>query len=437
MKIADKISEIKDIPGTIVWVASTGLVEGIVLRGSIPGGRSDAPHNHREIAAVTAELFDEGTLHRNREELRELLLGLGANIDFRTRATRIEFTVTCLSSGFEAVVKLIAEMLYEPLFSNTSLKAVSARLVGQLTEVKFDPTVQAQDTLSRILYPSDSPLHRREFELQLKGLKNASRSAVIAHHKKILQSGDFHLVVAGDITPLRVEKVLKQYFKSVDRSLPMKVGVPTKTMEKRGDSFLIQTIPDKASVDTLWGGVPGISKLHPDFIPLTVALQILGGGFMSRLMQEIREKRGLTYGIYTRFSGFETGLLGYWYIGATFAPQVFKEGVVQVERVLEEFISVGVTHGEVAAKKGRMMGLHKISCSSTEEISSVLLALLDDGRPFSYVDQLLSEIEAVTLDDVNTIIVKYFSKTNIARAAAGSINQKGLPLTGKALPARL
>ena len=149
-------------------------------------------------------------------------------------------------------------------------------------------------------------------------------------------------MVAGDISPLRAEKALKKYF-TVARSKPSETTSETfpsssvSTTSK--DSFSIITLPDKASVDTFWGAVPGISKLHPDFIPLTVALQILGGGFMSRLMQEIREKRGLTYGVYTRLSGFEGGLSGYWYIWATFAPQVFGEGVAQVERVIREFIT--------------------------------------------------------------------------------------------------
>lgn len=430
MKISDHISEITSVPGLKVWVAETSLKEGIVLRGSLPGGRSEAPLKRREVAGLTTELFDEGTRRHTRDALRNLLLELGATVDFRCGSTRIDFTVICITERFEAVTKLLAEMLFEPAFTPVALKAVRAKLVGQLSETKLDSRVQAAAALSRSLYSSTSPLYAPKTSTQLTGLTDVTREDITRHHEATVEKGDFHLIVAGDVTAATAGKAIKKYFGGKLRATTS-IIVPESPRQsiKRTSTFPILTIPDKANVDTFWGSVPGITKAHPDYIPLTVALQILGGGFMGRLMQEVREKRGLTYVVYSRGGGFESGLPGYWYIWATFGPKVFREGVTQVENVLKEFVRGGVTAKEVETKKTRIAGRLKVSCSSTQELSGVLLTLLDDGRSVSYIDDYLAEVEAVTHEDVERVITRYFQNENIARYAAGAVNEKGLPLT--------
>lgn len=438
MELLTRIVEIKTIPGVTAWIAKTGLSGGVIMRGSIPNVPDESNPHARATSVLLAELFDEETQSYGRTELRDKLQSLGATVSFTAKVSSMEFQVTALSERLEEVCGLLFEMLYRPQLSNGDLHAVRSKVLGQLVETKFDTQVRAREVLIQHLYKEESPLYVPTFAIQYAALKQVTRKDVTARHKKLLRDGELRIIVAGDIAPTRVAGLLRKFLKGKGEGKVGTVEAKLANVQKTNPhNTQIVTIPNRASVDVFWGLVPGILKTSPDFLPLVVGLQILGGGFMGRLMQEIREKRGLTYGIYANLSSFESGLPGYWFVWGTFAPQTFREGVKQVESVLLKFVKDGVTLREVRTKKERLMGAHKLSLGSTEELSAVLLTLLEDGRTPDYLETYLKEIAMVTVDSTIIALRKYCDPQRLVNVASGSIDVNGLPLTGKKAPAKL
>jgi zinc protease len=176
-------------------------------------------------------------------------------------------------------------------------------------------------------------------------------------------------------------------------------------------------------------GVPlGINRDHPDYRPLFVANYILGGNFSARLMQTVRVKEGLTYGISSNMSGFGNDTDGYWVVGGTFAPDLLSKGESSTLREIKKWAKDGVTEEEVAVAKSTLTGSYKVAFDSTGGLAGGILSAVVDWGGLSYLDSFTEKINKITLEQVNDTIKKYISIEDLYEVAAGSIDQEGNPL---------
>ena len=185
---------------------------------------------------------------------------------------------------------------------------------------------------------------------------------------------------------------------------------------------------DKTSTDFLVGIPLGINRDHPDYRPLFVANYILGGNFSARLMQTVRVKEGLTYGIRSSMSGFGNDTDGYWYVGATFSPELLSKGESSTLREVKKWAQDGVTQEEVDITKSTLTGSYKVGFDTTRGLASGILSAVIDWESLSYIDEMPNMINGVTLKQVNDAIKKYISVEDLYEVAAGSIDQEGNPL---------
>ena len=132
------------------------------------------------------------------------------------------------------------------------------------------------------------------------------------------------VVVVGDVDHNEMENLIKESFKGWKQS-PLK-NKEEKSLGTKASSKVYVTMQDKTSTDFVVGTALGIDRYHPDYLPLYLATHTLGGNFSARLMQTVRVKEGLTYGINSSLSGFGNGNDGYWMVGGTFSPKLLSKG---------------------------------------------------------------------------------------------------------------
>lgn len=137
-------------------------------------------------------------------------------------------------------------------------------------------------------------------------------------------------------------------------------------------------------------------------------------------MKQVRDKEGLTYGIYAGLSRDTFGD-GDWEVTATFAPSLLAKGIASAQKVVDEFLANGVTAEELAAKKTNMVGKHQVTLTTTSGLARALMTTVQRGLPVSFLDEFPAKVEAITLDEVNTAIKQRLKPDQFVLVEAGTV----------------
>jgi zinc protease len=201
------------------------------------------------------------------------------------------------------------------------------------------------------------------------------------------------------------------------------------TAKPKNGSTEFVMIEDKTSADMVVGIPIGIDRNHPDYYPLMLGNYILGGNFSARLMQTVRDKEGLTYGIGSRVSGVNTGNDGFWYVSGTFAPDLLNKGRQSALKQIKMWVNKGVTAEELENKKTTLTGSYKVGLATTSGLAGQILANAERGRELSFLDEYPGIINGLLLKDVNDAIKTYININNLVTVGAGTVDKDGNPLS--------
>ena len=425
--LTKKIRVTKPLSGVTLLSLKTPVPDVITLCGSIFAGANLSPAKNPLVAEVTADMLDEGTDTHTREELRTKLESAGASLSFSCLGNWMRFEAYTTKDALPTVLQVLSEELRAPAFDPSCFSVLKKRAQGILAQSAHDTTSRSANEFLHRMYPSHHPNYEYTFREQKTYLEALTLSQLRAFHKAHYGRGSIHLSAVGDINHVELMTLIKKYFSSLPErsvSLPMWQSKKISTPQKH-----YITLPDKASIDLMLGQRIYISRHHPDYYPLLLGIEILGGGaFVSRLMREVREKRGLTYGIHAHLDGVEDNIDGHWYIWGTFAPALFTEGRETVLAELRRFLRDGVTKEEVAARKEGIIGSYFVDLSTTTNLSRRLIANAEEGEEVSFIDTFTDTISRITPSQVNQAIKKYVSLQNCTIVAAGMIDTNGKPL---------
>jgi zinc protease len=398
----------------------------VTIEGSILGGSAWHPKN-RTVPALAARMLEEGTKRRSRRQIREELESRGASIDFWTDAHFLRFVARCLKQDGPRIVALLGEMLREPAFPRKEFDIVKKKYIGELEELKDDTRSAAASALSRVSYPPEHPNYMPEISALILSARATSLLDIKGFHAS-LGLGTMLVVCAGDTDERALERAFAKALKGWRTSLFS--GRPSRSRARAPAlSRTIITFRDKQNADLYFGSPLGMTSVQPDFYALKLAFQVLGGGFSSRLLREVREKRGLTYGTAARIAGFVHGDDGYWFAWGTFAPALFKQGEEAMREQFELFAKRGITAKELADRKEAIAGLYEVGMDTTEGLASLILDNAENMKPLTFLDDYLIMIEGLSIGQVNAAIKKYIKPDKLVIVAAGALKADGTPLS--------
>jgi zinc protease len=179
-------------------------------------------------------------------------------------------------------------------------------------------------------------------------------------------------------------------------------------------------MPDKTSVSVVIGQASGLRYSDPDYQALKTATAILGSGFTGRLMGNVRDKEGLTYGIGSRLAN-DAESDGDWRISATFAPALLERGIASTKRQLSLWYADGVTDKELADRKTNLVGSFKVGLATTDGMAGSLLAAVNRGLDVTWLDEYPKKIESLTKADVNGAIKRHLKPESMYLIEAGTV----------------
>lgn len=356
--------------------------------------------NQYGLASLTADLITMGADDLDEESFALALENIGSSIDATSRNDTTIFSIRTLNdfNTLNTTLSLLKKALTKPRFESAILKReIDALLVG-LEGVAEDPNALANEAFMTALYPNNRLSVTSQ---QLKtSIPKIISSDLMNFFKTYYHANNAVIVLVGDI-PLEQARLISQ---DISQTLGASDIEKLQYNFKAGNAQTIH-VPFKSTQSTVLLGHVSIDRFNPDYLTLALGNHILGGsGLNSILSQEIREKRGLTYGVN---SGFSPGRYqGPFSIDFATKNASVIEGIEAARSVLDNFIKNGPSEAELVLAKNNIIGGFALNLDSNRKLASALLALGIYDLPLDFYDTYQQKIQSISASDIQ----KAFSK---------------------------
>lgn len=396
------IQEVKSDKGVTAWLVEDYSVPIVTIRFSFQGGNTQDPPGKEGLSKLISGLFDEGAGDFDSDAFQIKLDDAGAEMRFGAGRDTIFGSMRMLAEKQDEAFDLLRLAVKQPRFDQDPIDRIRGQLVARIVANERDPSTAAQEKWQQALY-GDHPYARPEDGTQA-SLTAITADDLRAYHKAVFAKDTLNVAVVGAIDADAVKEKLDALFgdlpeKSNLRSVPtvdMKLG-----QEVQVDYALAQT--------SLRLAYPGVPRAAPDFFAAYIMNHILGGGtFSSRLFEEVREKRGLAYGVGSSLvtSKYSSGLVVRTATRSDRAAEALEVVRDTVRRMAEE----GPTEAELTKAKKYIIGSYALNNLDTSSaIATTLLSLQQEDLGIDYIQRREALINAVTLEDVKEAAKKLLS----------------------------
>lgn len=391
------------------------------LRLTFAAGSSQ-DQNHPGIALLTNAMLNEGVAGKDVGAIAQGFEGLGA--DFSNGAYR-DMAVASLRSLSDSdkrtpALKLFAEVVGKPTFPADSLARIKNQLLAGFEFQKQNPGKLASNELFTRLYGSHPYAHSSEGDA--KSLPGLGIDQLRAFHKRAYAAGNAVIAIVGDLSRAEAEQVAAQ----VSAALPKGPGLP-KLAQPAVPNAGVTHIDFPSKQTQIFIAQLGIDRQDPDFAALSMGNQILGGGsFGTRLMSEVREKRGLTYGVYSAFTPMQ--VRGPFLINLQTRAELGDGTLKLVQDILRDYLKTGPTQQELDNAKREQAGSFPLSNASNASIVGQLGAIGFYDLPLSWMEDFQQQSQALTVEQVKAAMNKHLDADKLVIVTAGpKVAQQPLP----------
>lgn len=347
------------------------------------------------LAALTARLLSEGARDLSAREIHESFAALGIEYDFDVSRDTAWFSLRMLSDPQtgEAGVALLARILSTPTFADDALRRERARQIRAVQQRRESPASRADDAFYRALYgrhPYGTPS-----EGEQAALERITAAQVRDFHGRYYLTGNASLALVGDLD----EGIARRLSSLLTKTLPAgPAAPPIATPNAPAEGRWLRLKHASTQTHIRMGGL-GIEVDDEDYFPLYVGNHVLGGGgFVSRLVDEVREQRGLSYSVYSYF--FPLAQPGPFIAGAATRNDQAEEALAAVRDTISTFIREGPTSEELRRAKQNIVGGFPLRFDSNAKLLSYVAMIGFYGLPLDYLDRFPERVEAVSIADV-------------------------------------
>lgn len=422
--------EIKRVvsPGGIeAWLIEDMKIPVVSVSWSFEGAGAVPPPGKEGLANLAAGTMDEGAGDLDAQAFRARMADIAARLTFAAGREGVSGRLVTLRDARAEAFDLTRLALTKPRFDQEAIDRVRAQILAELRRDAADPNAAARQALNAALFPGHPyGADIRGDATTLAGLTPADLTEFVQR-----QLGRDRLLVAaaGAISADELGGAIDALF----GGLPEKSAAPPipPVKPQRLGEIVKLDFPSAQTIVAAAG--PGIERLDPDYYPARLAVHILGGGgFSSRLMEEVREKRGLTYGVYAGLIGLDGAPLVY-YGGST---QNAKAGemLAASRQVWADMGRDGPTAEELAAAKSYLTGSLALQLETTASLSDFALQVRRDKLPIDIMDKRDALINAATLDDVKRASQRLFNLDNLLTVLVGRPANVNVEAKGDAKP---
>lgn len=396
-----KIQDVVSSKGVRAWLVEDYTVPIVSIRFALRGGSTQDPAGKEGLANLMTGLFDEGAGDLDSDAFQLRLDDAGAEMSFSAGSDAIYGSMRMLAEGQDEAFALLRMAIQSPRFDAEPLNRIRDQIVAGIQASALDPSTKGEIAWREALYGGHP--YARPDEGTEATLATITPDDVRQFHDRVFARGNLVVGVVGAIDAETLKRRLDELF----GDLPAE---PTLSPVVRAEPKFAQQINVASNLPqtTLQLAWPGIERKDPQFFAAYLMNHILGGGsFSSRLFEEVREKRGLTYGISSALVNrdYSSSLV----IGTSTRADRAAETLALIRSEVAKMAAEGPTQAELDFAKKYVIGAYAINNLDTSgAIARTLVELQLDGLGIDYIDRRTALIEAVTLDDVKAAAKKLF-----------------------------
>ncbi len=411
-----EIQEVTSPGGITAWLVEEHSIPFTALEIRFKGGSSLDPAGKRGAVNLMTGLLEEGAGDLNAQEFQAAREALAAQFDFGVYDDSLTVAAKFLTENRDEAAALLKSALIEPRFADEAIARVRAQIVSGIRSDAQDPDEIASKAFYRGAF-GDHPYGTSE-NGTLDSVTALTRDDLVAAHDAVLARDRVYVGAVGDITPEQLGALLDDLLGDLPET-----GAPLPERVEFGLEGGVDVVSFDTPQSVAIFGHEGIKRDDDDFFAAYVLNVILGGSnFGSRLMEEVRGKRGLTYGIYTYLVPKDNAeiVLG----SVASSNDKMAETIEVVRDEWAKLAADGVTREELDTAKTYLTGAYPLRFDGNGTIADIMVEMQMQGLPIDYINTRNAEVLAVTMEDVN-------------RIAAGLLDAEALHFTVVGQPAGL
>jgi zinc protease len=404
--------------GIPVHLCQFGSQEVMELSLGFPAGR--CYEDGMSVASFTSKILQEGTRNMTALEFARRLDFYGASLHIESGMEMATVGLTTLTKHFGATLSLLKEMLLQPAFDDSELQKLKQRTVQHLdVEEKKTPYV-ARKNFNRLLFGADHAYGRNSEKADIEAIE---MPPLVAFHQRHFNLVNADIVLCGRFDEDLALRLLEEHLGHPQLADPAMRVLPA---ESRGlpllppppGGFHYQEMPDMMQ-GTIRVGHRAFPRKHPDYQGMQVVTTLFGGYFGSRLMKNIREDKGYTYGIGAGWVPMKYS--GIFIIQTDVGNNYLRATLDEIAKELDKLLQDGVEERELSLVKNYMLGRSASERETPSQIAGYIRSVLLHEIPFEELDRKFDKIQATTPDDVLRLARQYLQPKDLLQVVCGKL----------------
>jgi zinc protease len=400
----------------------------VVLRVTIDAGARLDPPGKAGLASLTADMLNEGTTTRSANDISDAIDFIGGSLETGADSDFAVVTLTVLKKDLTTGLDLLGDVLLHPALREAEITRRREAILGGIRSAEDQPGTVAAKAFQRALFREEPYGHPVEGTLE--SVRGLQRSDVTDFYRRYYGPGRTAITVVGDVATPDIEKRLGRML----RGWKGGEGEAFRYPEEQRPTGKLVTIEKPVTQANIVLGHRGVARDNPDFYAITVMNYILGGGgFSSRLLDNIRTRGGLAYSVASFFSvnkspgSFQVVMQ----TKNASAGDAIERARAEIARIRKE----PVTDQELSEAKRYLTGSFPLRLDSTRKIAEFLSQVEFYGLGRDYADTYAQRINAVTKDEVLRVARQYLRPGDLILVVVANLSETRLPAETPGVPA--
>jgi zinc protease len=407
-----KIERVVSPGGIEAWLVEGHTNPLIAIRFAFRGGASQDDQGKEGLAYFVSAMMDEGAGELNAIAFQERAQELAMRMDFDAGRDVMLGNVQTLTANKDQVFDLVRLAMTKPRFDEDAIERVRAQILAGLKFDENDPETVASLAWDRLAFQNHP--YGRPIKGTIESISAITRGDLKNYARRVFARDKLVISVVGDIDPETLGKVLDHLFG--DLPLHSELAPVADANPPLGPTREIIKMDVPQSVAQF--GHRGIPRKDNDFIPAYVLNYIIGGGgFSSRLMEEVREKRGLAYSVSSNLYPYQHGAV---FVGSVATKnEAVGQSLEVIESELKRLAEQGPTAEELENAKSYLTGAYALRFESSSSIANQLLWIEIEDLGIDYVNKRNKLVEAVTLDEIKRVAKRLIEADRLITTIVG------------------
>jgi zinc protease len=409
-------------PGGIsAWLVEAHDIPFVALEIRFVGGTSLDPAGAAGAVNLMTALLEEGAGDLDARAFAAARDDLAASFSFSAGRDAVSVSARFLTENRDAAVDLLRAALVAPRFDDDAIERVRGQVLSGIRQDARRAQAIAGARLAALAW-GDHP-YGRPSEGTESSVAALDRNALVAAHRGALARDRVYVAAVGDIGAEELGPLLDRLLGDLPET-----GLPLPPVAEATLDGGIHVVPFPGPQSTIAFAQPGIARDDPDFLTATIVNEVLGGGrFGTRLTAEVRERRGLTYGIYTALASGQFGALVTGRVST--ANETAAETIAIVRAEWARIAAEGLTAEELAGIVTWSTGSYPLRFDGNARIAEILVGMQEQGLPIDYPQRRNDLVRAITLAEANRVAARLYDPARLTFVVVGE--PVGLPAAGR------